>query len=40
MIWKRSRYAELLQQTNGVLVRWEPKRKLLYVDTRYLRRDE
>lgn len=30
--------AELLQQLNGVLIRWEPKKKLLWVDTRYLRR--
>lgn len=30
--------AELLQKLNGVLIRWEPKKKLLWVDTRYLRR--
>lgn len=30
--------AELLQLTNGIPIRWEPKKKLLYVETRYLRR--
>ena len=30
---------ELLQQCNGVLTRWEPKKKMLWVDTRFLRRD-
>ena len=30
--------AELLQLTNGIPVRWEPKNKLLWVETRYLRR--
>jgi hypothetical protein len=30
--------AELLQLTNGIPIRWEAKNKLLYVETRYLRR--
>lgn len=31
--------AELLQKCNGIPIRWEPKKKLLWVETRYLRRD-
>ena len=31
--------AELLQLVNGVPIRWEPSKKTLWVETRYLRRD-
>lgn len=32
--------AELLQLCNGIPIRWEPKKNTLWIDTRYLRRDE